>query len=265
MKASWSASTRAERVFSNTTVSFSSAILPCHRKRARARQEVRKRSATIDQRPDAFLMPRRRGTWSERQSRCMGQNELAAAVSRGTPSSFLALLKMRCCPGALNTTSRTSTSASRATSGRSSLGVRFGQSSLAFDRLYAEGHAATSSASAYARQFPADGKADVDSIEGCLGISSNRIPPTQSGSTVGPVTETATTCVCLFREPHSPRPDFGRPGSVQSAARSPTSSRLAANSKIEVRAPLVQAERGSSATCLNPPQAGVLPRVLDGG
>ena len=94
--------------------------------------------------------------------------------------------------GRARTTSRASTCRCRSASLIVVTGVSgSGKSSLAFDTIYAEGHAATSSRSPYARQFlERMEKPDVERIEG---MSRDRHPPEERDpeprSTVGTTTE----------------------------------------------------------------------------
>jgi hypothetical protein len=159
-----------------------------------------------------------------------------------TPSSFAA---------PASTTSRTSTSPSRATSSRSSPGCRgVGKSSLAFDTIYAEGQRRyVESLSAYARQFLGlMEKPDVDVIEGLSPAIS--IEQKNAGnnprSTVGTVTEIYDYLRLLWARAGTPHcANCGRPVQRQSPAQI-AEAVLAwpEGTRIEVRAPLVQGRKG---------------------
>ncbi len=125
-----------------------------------------------------------------------------------------------------------------------------GKSSLAFDTIYAEGQRRyVESLSAYARQFLGlMEKPDVDSIEGLSPAIS--IEQKSAGhnprSTVGTVTEIYDYLRLLYARVGTPHcPNCGRPVQRQSAAQI-TDVVLAwpADSRIEIRAPLVQGRKG---------------------
>src|SRR5687767_11158223 len=125
-----------------------------------------------------------------------------------------------------------------------------GKSSLAFDTIYAEGQRRyVESLSAYARQFLGlMEKPDVDSIEGLSPAIS--IEQKSAGhnprSTVGTVTEIYDYLRLLYARAGTPHcPNCGRPVQRQSAAQIgeivlswPT------NTRIEIRAPMVQERKG---------------------
>ena len=125
-----------------------------------------------------------------------------------------------------------------------------GKSSLAFDTIYAEGQRRyVESLSAYARQFLGlMEKPDVDSIEGLSPAIS--IEQKSAGhnprSTVGTVTEIYDYLRLLYARAGTPHcPTCGRPVQRQSAAQiSETVLTWPADSRIEVRAPLVQGRKG---------------------
>src|SRR5688572_24563042 len=125
-----------------------------------------------------------------------------------------------------------------------------GKSSLAFDTIYAEGQRRyVESLSAYARQFLGlMEKPDVDSIEGLSpGISiEQKTAGHNPRSTVGTVTEIYDYLRLLFARAGTPHcPNCGRPVQRQSAAQiGDIVLGWPANSKIEVRAPLVQQRKG---------------------
>src|SRR5687767_15931071 len=125
-----------------------------------------------------------------------------------------------------------------------------GKSSLAFDTIYAEGQRRyVESLSAYARQFLGlMEKPDVDSIEGLSPAIAIEQKTTASNprSTVGTVTEIYDYLRLLFARAGTPHcPNCGRPVQRQSAAQiGDIVLGWPANSKIEVRAPLVQQRKG---------------------
>src|SRR5688572_3265507 len=125
-----------------------------------------------------------------------------------------------------------------------------GKSSLAFDTIYAEGQRRyVESLSAYARQFLGlMEKPDVDSIEGLSpGISiEQKTAGHNPRSTVGTVTEIYDYLRLLFARAGTPHcRNCGRPVQRQSAAQiGDIVLGWPANSKIEVRAPLVQQRKG---------------------
>src|ERR687890_362837 len=125
-----------------------------------------------------------------------------------------------------------------------------GKSSLAFDTIYAEGQRRyVESLSAYARQFLGlMEKPDVDAIEGLSPAIS--IEQKNAGnnprSTVGTVTEIYDYLRLLFARAGTPHcPNCGRPVQRQSAAQiADNVLAFPANTRIEVRAPLVQQRKG---------------------
>jgi excinuclease ABC subunit A len=125
-----------------------------------------------------------------------------------------------------------------------------GKSSLAFDTVYAEGQRRyVESLSAYARQFLGlMEKPDVDSIEGLSPAIS--IEQKSAGhnprSTVGTVTEIYDYLRLLYARAGTPHcPNCGRPVQRQSAAQiTDVLFAWPADSRIEVRAPLVQGRKG---------------------
>ena len=125
-----------------------------------------------------------------------------------------------------------------------------GKSSLAFDTIYAEGQRRyVESLSAYARQFLGlMEKPDVDSIEGLSPAIS--IEQKSAGhnprSTVGTVTEIYDYLRLLYARAGTPHcPSCGRPVERQSAAQiAETVLGWPADTRIEVRAPLVQGRKG---------------------
>jgi excinuclease ABC subunit A len=125
-----------------------------------------------------------------------------------------------------------------------------GKSSLAFDTIYAEGQRRyVESLSAYARQFLGlMEKPDVDSIEGLSPAISieQKTAGHNPRSTVGTVTEIYDYLRLLYARAGTPHcPNCGRPVQRQSAAQiGDIVLGWPANSKIEVRAPLVQQRKG---------------------
>ena len=125
-----------------------------------------------------------------------------------------------------------------------------GKSSLAFDTIYAEGQRRyVESLSAYARQFLGlMEKPDVDSIEGLSPAIS--IEQKSAGhnprSTVGTVTEIYDYLRLLYARAGTPHcPNCGRAVQRQSAAQiTDVVLTWPADSRIEVRAPLVQGRKG---------------------
>jgi excinuclease ABC subunit A len=125
-----------------------------------------------------------------------------------------------------------------------------GKSSLAFDTIYAEGQRRyVESLSAYARQFLGlMEKPDVDLIEGLSPAIS--IEQKSAGhnprSTVGTVTEVYDYLRLLYARAGTPHcPKCGRPVQRQSASQiGDIVLGWKAGTKIEVRAPLVQARKG---------------------
>ena len=125
-----------------------------------------------------------------------------------------------------------------------------GKSSLAFDTIYAEGQRRyVESLSAYARQFLGlMEKPDVDAIEGLSPAIS--IEQKSAGhnprSTVGTVTEIYDYLRLLFARAGTPHcPNCGRPVQRQSPAQiAETVLGWTPDTKIEVRAPLVQGRKG---------------------
>ena len=125
-----------------------------------------------------------------------------------------------------------------------------GKSSLAFDTIYAEGQRRyVESLSAYARQFLGlMEKPDVDSIEGLSPAISieQKTAGHNPRSTVGTVTEIYDYLRLLYARAGTPHcPKCGRPVQRQSAAQiADIVLGWPANSKIEVRAPLIQERKG---------------------
>ncbi len=125
-----------------------------------------------------------------------------------------------------------------------------GKSSLAFDTIYAEGQRRyVESLSAYARQFLGlMEKPDVDSIEGLSPAISieQKTAGHNPRSTVGTVTEIYDYLRLLFARAGTPHcPNCGRPVQRQSAGQiAEIVLSWPPNSKIEVRAPLVQQRKG---------------------
>src|SRR5437868_2367736 len=125
-----------------------------------------------------------------------------------------------------------------------------GKSSLAFDTIYAEGQRRyVESLSAYARQFLGlMEKPDVDSIEGLSPAIS--IEQKSAGhnprSTVGTVTEIYDYLRLLWARAGTPHcPNCGRPVQRQSAAQiADIVLAWTRDTRIEVRAPLVQGRKG---------------------
>src|SRR5437868_5604519 len=125
-----------------------------------------------------------------------------------------------------------------------------GKSSLAFDTIYAEGQRRyVESLSAYARQFLGlMEKPDVDSIEGLSPAIS--IEQKSAGhnprSTVGTVTEIYDYLRLLWARAGTPHcPNCGRPVQRQSAAQiADIVLAWTRDTRIEVRAPLVQERKG---------------------
>ncbi len=125
-----------------------------------------------------------------------------------------------------------------------------GKSSLAFDTIYAEGQRRyVESLSAYARQFLGlMEKPDVDAIEGLSPAISieQKTAGHNPRSTVGTVTEIYDYLRLLYARAGTPHcPTCGRPVQRQSPAQI-AESVLAwtADTKIEVRSPLVQGRKG---------------------
>src|SRR5215467_13046916 len=125
-----------------------------------------------------------------------------------------------------------------------------GKSSLAFDTIYAEGQRRyVESLSAYARQFLGlMEKPDVDSIEGLSPAISieQKTAGHNPRSTVGTVTEIYDYLRLLWARAGTPHcPNCGRPVQRQSAAQiADIVLAWPAGTRIEVRAPLVQARKG---------------------
>jgi excinuclease ABC subunit A len=125
-----------------------------------------------------------------------------------------------------------------------------GKSSLAFDTIYAEGQRRyVESLSAYARQFLGlMEKPDVDLIEGLSPAISieQKTAGHNPRSTVGTVTEIYDYLRLLFARAGTPHcPNCGRPVQRQSAAQiAEIVLTWPPNTKIEVRAPLVQERKG---------------------
>src|SRR4249919_3070047 len=125
-----------------------------------------------------------------------------------------------------------------------------GKSSLAFDTIYAEGQRRyVESLSAYARQFLGlMEKPDVDSIEGLSPAISieQKTAGHNPRSTVGTVTEIYDYLRLLWARAGTPHcPNCGRPVQRQSAAQiAEIVLGWPRDSKIEVRAPLVQGRKG---------------------
>jgi excinuclease ABC subunit A len=125
-----------------------------------------------------------------------------------------------------------------------------GKSSLAFDTIYAEGQRRyVESLSAYARQFLGlMEKPDVDSIEGLSPAISieQKTAGHNPRSTVGTVTEIYDYLRLLFARAGTPHcPNCGRPVQRQSAGQiAEIVLSWPPNTKIEVRAPLVQQRKG---------------------
>jgi excinuclease ABC subunit A len=125
-----------------------------------------------------------------------------------------------------------------------------GKSSLAFDTIYAEGQRRyVESLSAYARQFLGlMEKPDVDAIEGLSPAIS--IEQKSAGhnprSTVGTVTEVYDYLRLLYARAGTPHcPHCGRPVQRQSAAQiGEIILGWPADTRLEVRAPLVQGRKG---------------------
>src|SRR5688572_8856776 len=125
-----------------------------------------------------------------------------------------------------------------------------GKSSLAFDTIYAEGQRRyVESLSAYARQFLGlMEKPDVDSIEGLSPAISieQKTAGHNPRSTVGTVTEIYDYLRLLFARAGTPHcPNCGRPVQRQSPAQIAESVLgWKPDTKIEIRAPLVQGRKG---------------------
>src|SRR6478752_594484 len=125
-----------------------------------------------------------------------------------------------------------------------------GKSSLAFDTIYAEGQRRyVESLSAYARQFLGlMEKPDVDAIEGLSPAISieQKTAGHNPRSTVGTVTEIYDYLRLLFARAGTPHcPNCGRPVQRQSPAQiAETVLGWKADTRIEVRAPLVQGRKG---------------------
>jgi excinuclease ABC subunit A len=125
-----------------------------------------------------------------------------------------------------------------------------GKSSLAFDTIYAEGQRRyVESLSAYARQFLGlMEKPDVDLIEGLSPAISieQKTAGHNPRSTVGTVTEIYDYLRLLFARAGTPHcPNCGRPVQRQSAAQiAEIVLSWPPNTRIEVRAPLVQERKG---------------------
>ena len=125
-----------------------------------------------------------------------------------------------------------------------------GKSSLAFDTIYAEGQRRyVESLSAYARQFLGlMEKPDVDLIEGLSPAISieQKTAGHNPRSTVGTVTEIYDYLRLLYARAGTPHcPNCGRPVQRQSAAQiAEIVLTWEPNTKIEIRAPLVQSRKG---------------------
>src|SRR6476469_1456551 len=125
-----------------------------------------------------------------------------------------------------------------------------GKSSLAFDTLYAEGQRRyVESLSAYARQFLGlMEKPDVDAIEGLSPAISieQKTAGHNPRSTVGTVTEIYDYLRLLFARSGTPHcPNCGRPVQRQSPAQIAESVLgWKPDTKIEIRAPLIQGRKG---------------------
>src|SRR5215510_2182449 len=125
-----------------------------------------------------------------------------------------------------------------------------GKSSLAFDTIYAEGQRRyVESLSAYARQFLGlMEKPDVDSIEGLSPAISieQKTAGHNPRSTVGTVTEIYDYLRLLWARAGTPHcPNCGRPVQRQSAAQiAEIVLAWPRDTRIEVRAPLVQGRKG---------------------
>src|SRR5690349_6910512 len=125
-----------------------------------------------------------------------------------------------------------------------------GKSSLAFDTIYAEGQRRyVESLSAYARQFLGlMEKPDVDAIEGLSPAISieQKTAGHNPRSTVGTVTEIYDYLRLLFARSGTPHcPNCGRPVQRQSPAQiAETVLGWKPDTKIEIRAPLVQGRKG---------------------
>src|SRR5689334_4670894 len=125
-----------------------------------------------------------------------------------------------------------------------------GKSSLAFDTIYAEGQRRyVESLSAYARQFLGlMEKPDVDSIEGLSPAISieQKTAGHNPRSTVGTVTEIYDYLRLLYARAGTPHcPNCGRPVQRQSPAQiAEIVLSWPKDTKIEVRAPLVQQRKG---------------------
>jgi excinuclease ABC subunit A len=125
-----------------------------------------------------------------------------------------------------------------------------GKSSLAFDTIYAEGQRRyVESLSAYARQFLGlMEKPDVDSIEGLSPAISieQKTAGHNPRSTVGTVTEIYDYLRLLYARAGTPHcPNCGRPVQRQSPAQiAEVILNWPRDTKIEVRAPLVQERKG---------------------
>jgi excinuclease ABC subunit A len=125
-----------------------------------------------------------------------------------------------------------------------------GKSSLAFDTIYAEGQRRyVESLSAYARQFLGlMEKPDVDAIEGLSPAISieQKTAGHNPRSTVGTVTEIYDYLRLLYARAGTPHcPNCGRPVQRQSPAQiAETVLGWPRDTKIEVRAPLVQGRKG---------------------
>src|SRR6187549_545637 len=125
-----------------------------------------------------------------------------------------------------------------------------GKSSLAFDTIYAEGQRRyVESLSAYARQFLGlMEKPDVDAIEGLSPAISieQKTAGHNPRSTVGTVTEIYDYLRLLFARAGTPHcPNCGRPVQRQSPAQiAETVLTWPENTRIEIRAPLVQGRKG---------------------
>src|SRR5215216_3734766 len=125
-----------------------------------------------------------------------------------------------------------------------------GKSSLAFDTIYAEGQRRyVESLSAYARQFLGlMEKPDVDSIEGLSPAISieQKTAGHNPRSTVGTLTEIYDYLRLLYARAGTPHcPNCGRPVQRQSPAQiAETVLGWAPDTRIEVRAPLVQGRKG---------------------
>ncbi len=183
--------------------------------------------------------------------------ELVPESPHGQPGLRTDLQRQPCrttglpCAAPASTTSRTSTSISRATSLVVITGLSgSGKSSLAFDTIYAEGQRRyVESLSAYARQFLEQmEKPDVDLIEGLSPAISIEQKTTGSNprSTVGTVTEIYDYLRLLFANigvPHCP--NCGREITSQSLERIvDLVMTYPQDTRINVMAPIVRGRKG---------------------